>query len=118
MLVLATPAPTPSVPQVSHSQPTTSSCVNTQPQARSVPIPNGHYPVTYNGVSFVLPFYDGISPFYLITRGKLLGVVAQWQNALTLVIDVSGASFSKVSSVRCGWKQVEDAIDDSLVKIL
>ncbi|KAF8834861.1 hypothetical protein BDN67DRAFT_1016080 [Paxillus ammoniavirescens] len=96
-LVSATPAPTPSVPQVSCSQPTTSSCVNTQPQAGSVPIPNGHYTVTYNG---------------------LLGVVAQWQNASTLVIGVSGASFCKVSSVHRGWKQVEDAIDDGLVKIL
>ncbi|KAF8837382.1 hypothetical protein BDN67DRAFT_1013926 [Paxillus ammoniavirescens] len=31
------------------------------------PMPNGHYLITYNGVSFILPFQEEDSPFYLIT---------------------------------------------------
>ncbi|KIJ09042.1 hypothetical protein PAXINDRAFT_38235, partial [Paxillus involutus ATCC 200175] len=77
-------------------------------------IPTGHYSITYNAVSFVLPFQEEPGPFYLITRGRLVGVVASWQKASPLVIGVSGASFSKVSSVHRGWQQVEDAIDDKL----
>ncbi|KIJ13868.1 hypothetical protein PAXINDRAFT_80169, partial [Paxillus involutus ATCC 200175] len=81
-------------------------------------VPNGHYIATYNEVIFVLPYQGEIGPYYLITQGKLIGVVAQWQKASPFVIGVSGASFSKVSSVQQGWQRVEDAIDAGQTKYL
>ncbi|KAF8833754.1 hypothetical protein BDN67DRAFT_1017212 [Paxillus ammoniavirescens] len=71
------------------------------------PTPNGHYSITYSGVSFILPFQEEDSPFYLITRGKTVGVVSQWARACPLVIGVSGSAFHKVPSVQSGWKMVE-----------
>lgn len=47
-------------------------------QVGGVVVPNGHYIATYNEVIFVLPYQGEIGPYYLITQGKLIGVVAQW----------------------------------------
>ncbi|KAG6372723.1 hypothetical protein JVT61DRAFT_7496 [Boletus reticuloceps] len=41
-------------------------------------IPSGHYVVTHNGTDFILPFRDQSEPFYLITKGKLVGMFLNW----------------------------------------
>ncbi|KAH7917831.1 hypothetical protein BV22DRAFT_1025661, partial [Leucogyrophana mollusca] len=80
-------------------------------------IPSGHYTITYNNFIFTLPLQDEPGPYYLITRGRLVGVIAQ-QRASPLVIGVGGASFSKAGSIHRGWQLVEDAIDDGLAMYL
>ncbi|KIJ19292.1 hypothetical protein PAXINDRAFT_153324 [Paxillus involutus ATCC 200175] len=82
------------------------------------PMPNGHYSVTYNGITFVLPLQEESGPFYLITRGRLVGVIAQWARVCPLVIGVSGAAFHMVSSMQWGWQMIEAAIDDGLTRVL
>ncbi|KAF8833924.1 hypothetical protein BDN67DRAFT_985700 [Paxillus ammoniavirescens] len=87
-------------------------------QVGGVAIPSRHYTITYNGVVFILPYQGEVGPYYLITWGRLMGVVAQWQKASPLVIGVSGASFRNVTSVQRGWQLVEDAIDDGQANYL
>ncbi|KIK79136.1 hypothetical protein PAXRUDRAFT_162109 [Paxillus rubicundulus Ve08.2h10] len=82
-------------------------------------MPNGHYTVTYNYISFILPLQSEVSPFYLITRGKLISVcLSHRQWASPLVIGVSSASFSKVSSVVHRYQLMEDVIDNGLAYTL
>ncbi|KIK15806.1 hypothetical protein PISMIDRAFT_25224 [Pisolithus microcarpus 441] len=75
-----------------------------------VNIPIGHYVVSYNSMLVVLPSEGIDGPFYFITRGRLVGIIARWENTSPLIIGVSGATFGSVSSVERGWKAVEDAI--------
>ncbi|KIK79877.1 hypothetical protein PAXRUDRAFT_53661, partial [Paxillus rubicundulus Ve08.2h10] len=73
--------------------------------------PIRHYTITYNGVEFVLPLQEDIGPFYLITRGRVLGFVSQWAKASPLVICMSGSAFHKVHSVEHRWQMILDTID-------
>ncbi|KAF8836987.1 hypothetical protein BDN67DRAFT_1014240 [Paxillus ammoniavirescens] len=66
------------------------------------PTPSRHYSVTFNDISLVLPCPEQVGPFYLITQGRLISVIAQWSKVCPLVIGVSGASFNKVSSMEQG----------------
>ncbi|KAI6040183.1 hypothetical protein EDC04DRAFT_2602708 [Pisolithus marmoratus] len=93
--LLASPAPpaqvvllAPATPAISH--------------IRHVNIPIGHYIVSYNSMLVVLPS-EG-------THGRLVGIIAWWENTSPLVIGISGATFRSVSSVEWGWKAIEDAI--------
>ncbi|KAH7906398.1 hypothetical protein BJ138DRAFT_1105183 [Hygrophoropsis aurantiaca] len=78
------------------------------------PIPSHHYYITYNDVLFILPYNYNVGPstdFYLITRGKRIGVVAQWEKASQFVDGVCGAVFRRVSSLIVGWQLMEGTID-------
>ncbi|KAF8131969.1 hypothetical protein EV363DRAFT_1089060, partial [Boletus edulis] len=82
-------------------------------------IPSGHYVVTHNGTDFVLPFKDQLEPFYLITKGKLVGMFSNWEKVSPLVHGVSRATFRRLpagTTIGQGRKLVERAIDDGVVK--
>ncbi|KAI6094572.1 hypothetical protein EDD17DRAFT_1466536 [Pisolithus thermaeus] len=100
--LLASPAPPAQAVPLAPATPTISriECVN---------IPIGHYIVSYNSILVVLPSEGTHSPFYLITQGRLVGIIAR-ENTSPLVISISGATFRSVSSVEQGWKAIEDAI--------
>ena len=44
----------------------------------SIVIPCGHEIAKYNGFVYVQPNLDMQAPFYIITRGKLVGLFSQW----------------------------------------
>ncbi|KAG6373962.1 hypothetical protein JVT61DRAFT_6127 [Boletus reticuloceps] len=41
-------------------------------------VPSKHYIAAYKGTDFVLPFEGQPEPFYLITKGKMVGVLSNW----------------------------------------
>ena len=45
---------------------------------QQVKVPEGHYTITYNAITIILPCSDTNGPFFVITRGKVIGIVATW----------------------------------------
>ena len=43
-----------------------------------VKVPEGHYTITYNAITVILPCSDTNDPFFVITHGKVIGIVATW----------------------------------------
>lgn len=37
-----------------------------------------HYTESHEGITFYLPMPDVPSPYYLITKGRVIGIIAQW----------------------------------------
>ena len=65
-LLFDPPAPPPSPASVPPSR------------GQQVKVPEGHYTITYNAITVILPCSDTNGPFFVITRGKVIGIVATW----------------------------------------
>ncbi|EGN92817.1 hypothetical protein SERLA73DRAFT_156760 [Serpula lacrymans var. lacrymans S7.3] len=76
-------------------------------------VSTGHYIVTYFGMLFMLPDKTQDDPYYLITRGSQIGVVAKQKGSLFVIGD-SGASFSRIKSILQGWRLVKEAINNGV----
>ncbi|KAF8430664.1 hypothetical protein L210DRAFT_3651594 [Boletus edulis BED1] len=90
--------------------------------AREAPmVPSGHYVAAYKGTNFVLPFEGQPEPFYLITRGKMVGVLSNWEQVSPLVHDVSRATFRRLRAgitIPEAQQMVEKAIDNRVVDLV
>ena len=47
-------------------------------QIGHVNIPTGHYMINFDSVAVVLPYEDTVGPYYIITCGQLVGIIARW----------------------------------------
>ncbi|KAF8121436.1 hypothetical protein EV363DRAFT_1302061 [Boletus edulis] len=83
-----------------------------------VVIPYGHEIAKYNGFVYVQPLPDMQGPFYIVTRGKLVGLFSQWIYVAPQVERVSGAVYEKIQKLDDGFMLLIGAIDDMLVEYL
>ncbi|KAH7920968.1 hypothetical protein BV22DRAFT_1049976 [Leucogyrophana mollusca] len=83
-----------------------------------VPLPYGHCTVSYKNFEYDIPAGAARSPFYLVTKGRRVGIFSQWQEASPYVIGVAGAVFSKTRSVEDGLVVMKTAIDGGEVEVL
>ncbi|KAF8121448.1 hypothetical protein EV363DRAFT_1302084 [Boletus edulis] len=84
-------------------------------------VPSGHYVAAYKGTNFVLPFEGQPEPFYLITRGKMVGVLSNWEQVSPLVHGVSRATFRRLRAgitIAEAQQMVEKAIDNRVVDLV
>ncbi|KIK31691.1 hypothetical protein CY34DRAFT_19664, partial [Suillus luteus UH-Slu-Lm8-n1] len=65
----------------------------------------------YRDFTFDVPRAEVIGPFYLVTRGRRVGVFETWQRTSPYVIGVSCASFTRCRSLDDGLIRMLDAID-------
>ncbi|KAG1787613.1 uncharacterized protein HD556DRAFT_1246636, partial [Suillus plorans] len=65
----------------------------------------------YNGFPFDVPHADANGPFYLITRGRRVGVFDTWPRTSPHVIGVKTSSYSRAWSLDDGILHIMDAID-------
>ncbi|KAF9017019.1 hypothetical protein BDZ89DRAFT_1141054 [Hymenopellis radicata] len=70
-----------------------------------------HYQVLPNTFPYERPAYGTPGPYYAITRGRVVGVVAGWDKASPLCIGVGGAVFRSVPSIDIGRSVVEAALN-------
>ncbi|KAG1737157.1 uncharacterized protein EDB91DRAFT_1249803 [Suillus paluster] len=63
------------------------------------------------GVIYITPEPNSAGPFYWISRGRHIGVVATWQWTSTYVTGVSRSSYSRIRSAAEGIRLIEEAID-------
>ncbi|KAG6371366.1 hypothetical protein JVT61DRAFT_9574 [Boletus reticuloceps] len=92
-----------------------------QASLKAVAIPSGHYSVTHSGVDFLLPYEGEAGPFYLITRGKMVSMIVNWEKASLMVHGVCRATYRRLPSgttICKGCQMVEQAIDDGLVHVI
>ncbi|KAF9014679.1 hypothetical protein BDZ89DRAFT_1046351 [Hymenopellis radicata] len=85
-------------------------------------------PATNNGFSpyqvlpatfpYERPSYGTPGPYYAITRGRVVGVVAGWDKASPHCIGVSGAVFRSVPSIEIGRQVVESALNGGSCMLL
>ncbi|KAF8136192.1 hypothetical protein EV363DRAFT_1446614 [Boletus edulis] len=91
-------------------------------QSKVVPkAPSGHYIVAYKDTCFVLPSEGKDAPFYLITKGRMVGVFSNWENAKPMVDHVSGATYRRLQSgtlISQGRQMVVTAIDNGVVRVV
>ncbi|KAF9012274.1 hypothetical protein BDZ89DRAFT_1047070 [Hymenopellis radicata] len=91
-------------------------------------VPNVAFPATNNGYppyhvlpvgfSYITPAVGTPGPFYAITRGRVVGVVAGWDKASPLCIGVGGAVFRSVPSIDAGKQVVDSALSAGSCMIL
>ncbi|KAG6378232.1 hypothetical protein JVT61DRAFT_13933 [Boletus reticuloceps] len=81
-------------------------------------IPYGHEIAKYNRFVYVQPDPDMQALFYIITRGKLVGLFSQWINVAPHVERISSAVYGKVQKLDDGFLLLLGAIDDTLVQYL
>ncbi|KAF8120428.1 hypothetical protein EV363DRAFT_1394669 [Boletus edulis] len=85
----------------------------------NVVVPSNHGVSRYNGFVYVQPDEEQCEgPFYIVTRGRLVGIISHWINTAPLVLHVTGAVYAKVGSVDAGYKLLLNAIDDNAVLYL
>ncbi|KAF8429325.1 hypothetical protein L210DRAFT_3652191 [Boletus edulis BED1] len=92
-----------------------------QASLKAAAIPSGHYSVTHSGVDFLLPYEGETGPFYLITKGKKVGIIANWEKASPMVHRVCCATYRRLPSgttICKGYQMVKQAIDDGLVHVI
>ncbi|KAH7917079.1 hypothetical protein BV22DRAFT_1052700 [Leucogyrophana mollusca] len=58
-----------------------------------------HDPVVYQGYTYYVPREGSLTPFYLVTKGRHLGIFSSWPKANPQVIGVSRAAFTKVMTI-------------------
>ncbi|KAF8442228.1 hypothetical protein L210DRAFT_3644371 [Boletus edulis BED1] len=75
-----------------------------------------HCTMTHNGVEFYFPMPGVSGPYYLVTKGRAIGIIAQWHHASPLVSDISCVVFCKVKCLTRARKMMETAIDDGNTK--
>jgi len=84
-------------------------------------IPSGHYEATHNNVSFIVPSASAPEPFYLVTKGKMVGVFSSWENVSSLVSRVSGATYRRLQpgvTISRARQMMEKAIEDEVVTVI
>ncbi|KAF8426145.1 hypothetical protein L210DRAFT_872815, partial [Boletus edulis BED1] len=88
------------------------------PGETNVTVPSRHELCQYNGFVYVQPDEESDGPFYLVTRGKLVGVFSRWVNAAPLVVGVKCSVYERVRDGGHGCYLILDAIDDNIVRCL
>ncbi|KAF8122078.1 hypothetical protein EV363DRAFT_1588210 [Boletus edulis] len=117
-----TPAPTPTLPLVTPTPEVPTSIYAgpvqiidpTGPHHLFVPgglSKDGYIQSKYNNFIYDLPPMDTTGQLYLVTRGRRVGVFAQWSRTSPLVNRVRNAVYMKVSSLDEGIALVMEAID-------
>ncbi|KAF8142071.1 hypothetical protein EV363DRAFT_1149687 [Boletus edulis] len=84
-------------------------------------IPSGHYEATHNNVSFIVPSASAPEPFYLVTKGKMVGVFSSWENMSSLVSRVSSATYRRLQpgvTISRAHQMMEKAIEDEVVTVI
>ncbi|KAH0826245.1 hypothetical protein J3R83DRAFT_5709 [Lanmaoa asiatica] len=80
-----------------------------------VTVPSNHGLGQYNGIVYVHPVQGTRGPFYVITHGRLVGVIANWLAAAPHVHRIEGAIFIKVRLMATATQLLMTAIDDDAV---
>ncbi|KAG1897297.1 uncharacterized protein F5891DRAFT_1191992 [Suillus fuscotomentosus] len=65
----------------------------------------------YNSFTFDIPSADANGPFYLVNRGRHVGVFDTWPRTSPHVIGVKTSSYSRARSLYDGISRIMDAID-------
>ncbi|EIW79764.1 hypothetical protein CONPUDRAFT_155161 [Coniophora puteana RWD-64-598 SS2] len=110
MAAVATTQASPSSTNVSSAGP--------PPVSTSTASGSGHHQMTYLGVSFWLPNEGVEGPFYLVTRGKHVGIFASWSKTSPFVTGVSGAIFHRVKELEGGMARLFDAAEDGQLVVI
>ncbi|KIJ93781.1 hypothetical protein K443DRAFT_111531 [Laccaria amethystina LaAM-08-1] len=64
----------------------------------------------FNGVSYQYPATGGSGPFYLVTRGRDIGVFVGWENTSPLITRVSASVSFRIPSAEEGRVRMENSI--------
>ncbi|KAF9037322.1 hypothetical protein BDZ89DRAFT_1129848 [Hymenopellis radicata] len=110
-----TSSPASAAPAVASSAASPAPAVASSPAVITPTLPasnNGHpyfqvLPATFN---FISPAPGTPGPYYVITRGRVVGIVAGWDRASPNCIGVGGAVFRSVPSVDAGKQLVQSAL--------
>ncbi|EIW79871.1 hypothetical protein CONPUDRAFT_155267 [Coniophora puteana RWD-64-598 SS2] len=79
---------------------------------------SGHHQITYQDVTFWVPD-DGVDgPFYLVTRGRRVGIFSSWSRTSPYVTSVSRATFHRVKELEQGMQSVFDAVEDGQLVVV
>ncbi|KAF8434160.1 hypothetical protein L210DRAFT_864099 [Boletus edulis BED1] len=73
---------------------------------------------SHSGFVYEVPEPHTTGPFYLVTRGRRVGVFSGWYTTSPYVIGISRASFSRVASVKAGLAQLISCINRDLARWL
>ncbi|KAF9489533.1 hypothetical protein BDN71DRAFT_1512053 [Pleurotus eryngii] len=65
-----------------------------------------------------LPQPGSPGPYYVITRGRQVGIFTNWTATAPLVIRVPGAIFESVHSLALAQEMMEEALDDGIVGVI
>ncbi|KAF7420942.1 hypothetical protein PC9H_011461 [Pleurotus ostreatus] len=65
-----------------------------------------------------LPQPGSPGPYYVITRGRQVGIFTNWTATAPLVIRVPGAVFESVRSLALAREMMEEALDDGIVSVI
>ncbi|EGO03374.1 hypothetical protein SERLA73DRAFT_69255 [Serpula lacrymans var. lacrymans S7.3] len=110
---------------------TSSTLVSTPPSPLPPPTPPAPSPTaavgaapapvliqTYQGWAFNVPEPGVQGQYYLVTRGRHIGIFAAWQTTSPYVTGVSRATYTRISSVEARIAGMWLAIDNGEVEIL
>ncbi|KAG2113418.1 uncharacterized protein F5147DRAFT_650360 [Suillus discolor] len=90
----------------------TTAIASTPPLVTAPPVVTAAtYTRTHHRVIYIIPEPNSVSPFYWISHGRRIGVVATWQQTSSYVPGVSRSSYSRVRTVAQGIRLIEEAID-------
>ncbi|EIW81310.1 hypothetical protein CONPUDRAFT_153860 [Coniophora puteana RWD-64-598 SS2] len=78
----------------------------------------GHHQVVYHGTACWVPDNHVTGPFYLVTRGRWVGIFSPWSKTSPYVTGVSGAVFHRIKELETGIQQLFDTIDDGQVGVV
>ncbi|KAF9014458.1 hypothetical protein BDZ89DRAFT_1142300 [Hymenopellis radicata] len=104
---VAAPVAPANVVAASTSVAATTAAVNVAPPANHGFAPYQVLPAHY---PYERPAYGTPGPYYAITRGRVVGVVAGWDKASPFCIGIGGAVFRSVPSIEAGKQVVEAAL--------
>ncbi|KAG1868743.1 hypothetical protein C8R48DRAFT_771519 [Suillus tomentosus] len=121
-VTIAAPAISAIIPPVATAPPVINSAVTVASTATNFTLPVITTPPTvaaaalthtrvHRGVIYITPEPNSAGPFYWISRGRRIGVVATWQQTSTYVTGVSHSSYSRIRSAAEGIRLIEEAID-------
>ncbi|KAK0227243.1 hypothetical protein EDD85DRAFT_957852 [Armillaria nabsnona] len=85
--------------------------------AAAPPAPVPGQPLPLGSAFYVTPPISG-GPFYVVTRGRHVGVFLGWGNVLPSVIRVPTAAFHRVATIMEGINLMYEAISTGMVMIL
>ncbi|KAG6376766.1 hypothetical protein JVT61DRAFT_1788 [Boletus reticuloceps] len=94
-----------------------SSAATDTPKTNAPAVLSEHHILTHLGTNFYFPNAGVLGPYYLVTKGTAIGIIAGWNHASPLVSDIASAAFCRV---RCGLgrarEMMETAIQDGNTK--
>ncbi|KAF8131914.1 hypothetical protein EV363DRAFT_1164747 [Boletus edulis] len=77
------------------------------------PSKDGYIQAKFNNFIYDLPPTDATGQLYLITRGRRVGIFAQWSRTSSFVNRVTSAVFMKVGSLDEGIALMMEAIESN-----